>query len=208
MVAALLKTLLKWGNLETSNFVQVFVTILKAKCLNSLNIIKYLFHPCTGCNRSLLLQLYNSLIRSQKDYGAPIYSHTNNTALKLQDSFQSAALRLALGALHTSPTLSLCAEAGVPPLQFRFLSHTANFLVSTAQFPRNPIFLPSFCTQNSLHLFLETHLGKHLRLEPPSSYLFIFSSLDTYSISYPTRPDCLTPISQLNVPQAHQSHHH
>jgi len=80
-------------------------------------IIKYLSHPRTGCNRSVILQLYeyNSLIRSQLDYGALIYSHTNYTALKLLDSIQSDALRLALGALLTSPTLSLCAEAGVPP---------------------------------------------------------------------------------------------
>jgi len=77
---------------------------------------------------------YNSLIRSQLDYGAPIYSHANNTALKLLDSIQSAALRLALGALHTSSTLSLCAEAGVLPLQFRFLSLTTDYLASTVQF--------------------------------------------------------------------------
>jgi len=33
------------------------------------------------------------------------------------------------------------------------------------------------------------------------------SSLDTCSTSYPTRPRCLTPLSQLNIPQPHQSHH-
>jgi len=32
--------------------------------------------------------------------------------------------------------------------------------------PSNPIFLPSLCSQNSLRLSLEAHLGKHLRLEP------------------------------------------
>ena len=49
--------------------------------------------------------------------------------------------------------------------------------------------------------------GQTPQIRTPSSYLFIFSSLDTCSTSYPTRPGCFTPISQLNVPQAHQSHH-
>ena len=82
------------------------------------------------------------------------------------DSIQSSALRLAVGALRTSLTLSLCAEAGVPPLQFRFPSLNANFLASTAQFPQIPIVLPSFCLHNSLRPSLESQPGKHLRLKP------------------------------------------
>ena len=125
---------------------------MKAKCINSLNIIKYPPHPFTGCNRRLLLQLYNSLIHSQLDYGVPIYSRTNNTAPKMLNSIQSAALGLALGALRTNPTLTFCAVAGVPPLQFRFLSLTANFLASTAQFPFKHTKLPP------IHLLLRIHL--------------------------------------------------
>jgi len=109
-------------------------------------------------------------------------SHTNNTALKLLDSIQSAALRLAFGALHTSPTLSLCAQAGVPPLQFRFLSLTANFLASTAQFPQIPIFVPSLCPQNSLRLSLGAPLGKHLTLEPLPP---IYSSFPPWKLALP-----------------------
>ena len=59
-----------------------------------------------------------------------------------------------------------------PPLQFRFLSLTANFLASTAKFPQNPIFLPFFCPQNYLRISLEAHLSKNLRLKPlPPIYL-------------------------------------
>ena len=98
------------------------------------------------------------------------------------DSIQSAALRLALGVLGTSPTLSLCAEAGVPPLQFRFLSLTANFLASTAQFPQIPILLPSLCPQNSLRLFLESQLSKRLRLKPLPP---IYSSSPPWTLTLP-----------------------
>ena len=81
------------------------IEIRSSECLNSLNIIlKYLSHPHTGCNRKLFLQSYNSLIRSRLDYGALIFSHTHKTSLKLLDSIQSSALRMALVALRTSPT--------------------------------------------------------------------------------------------------------
>ena len=71
--------------------------ILQAKCINSLNILQYLSHPRTDCNSKLLFQLCNSLIRSQLDYGVPVFSHTYKTSLKLIDS-----IRMAIGALRTS----------------------------------------------------------------------------------------------------------
>jgi len=143
--------------------------------------MKYLSHPRTGCNRRLLLQLDNSFIRFPLDYGATKYSHTNNTALQLLDSIPSGALRLALGALHTSPTLSSLPKQVYPALQFRFLSLTVNFLTSTSQLPQILIFLPSLRPQNSLRLSLEAHLGKHLRLEPLPP---IYSSIHPFLLGH------------------------
>jgi len=48
------------------------------------------------------------------------------------DLIQSSAIKLALGALCSSLILSLAAESVEPPLQYRFLTLTPNFLVSTA----------------------------------------------------------------------------
>ncbi|MEW6552626.1 MAG: ribonuclease H family protein [Campylobacterota bacterium] len=158
------------------------IKLLRAKCLNSINILKYLAHPRTGCNRKLLLQLYKSLIRSQLDNGAPIYSQSSKSSLKLSDTIQSSALRLALGALRSSPILSLCAEAGEPPLKYRFLTLTANFLASTAQFPQLPIYTPALCPQNSLLLPIESQICKKLRLKP---LLPILSSIPPWLIPPP-----------------------
>ena len=162
------------------------IKILKAKCLNALNILKYLSHPQTGCSRKLLLQLYNSLIQSQLDYGAPIYSHTNKSSLKLLDTVQSSGLRLALGALRTSPTLSLCAEAGVLPLCYRSLLFTANFLASIAQYPSLPIFSNALSPLNSPLHSLQSHLHKRLNLNPLPP---IFS----------TTPPWLTPLADIRL---------
>ena len=124
------------------------IKILKAKCVNTLKIIKYLSHPRIGCNRKLLLQLYKSLIRSQLDYGSPIYTQACKSTTKLLDSIQTSALRLSLGAFRTSPHLSLCAEAGEPTLHFRSLAITANFLASAAQFTHLPIYTPIITKPN------------------------------------------------------------
>ena len=55
---------------------------LKAKCLRSLNMLKYLSHPKTGCNRATLLHIYKSLIRPLLDCGSPIYRLAPTTYLK------------------------------------------------------------------------------------------------------------------------------
>ena len=144
---------------------------------------KYLSHPRSGCNRKTLLQLYKSFIRSKLDYGCPIFNQVSKSTLNLLDTIQSSSLRLYLGALRTSPKLSLGAEAAEPPLSFRRLILTANFLASSAQFPQLLIFNTIISSPNSsiipatklLRPTLEVHLSKVLRLNPlqsiSSSYL-------------------------------------
>jgi len=44
------------------------IKILKAKCIRSLSILKFLSHPSKGCNRKIFLKLYKSLIRSRLHY--------------------------------------------------------------------------------------------------------------------------------------------
>ena len=68
----------------------------------------------------------------------------NKSVLSQLDTIQSSALRLTLGAFRTSPKLSLCAEAAEPPLFFRRLILTSNFLSSLSQSPHLPIFDPIF----------------------------------------------------------------
>ena len=74
---------------------------IKAKCLNALNVIKYLVHPTTGCNRKTLLPLYQSLVRSILEYGSPIYGLSPKSHLALLDPIQNSAIRLCTGAFRT-----------------------------------------------------------------------------------------------------------
>ena len=49
------------------------IKYLKAKCLKALNLLKVLSHTNWGADRTVLLQLYRSLIRSKLDYGSILY---------------------------------------------------------------------------------------------------------------------------------------
>ena len=138
------------------------IKILKAKCTQALNALKYISHPSKGCNRKLLTQLYKSLIRARLDYGAPIYNLANKSVLTLLDTIQTVSLRLSLGAYRTSPKLSLCAEAAEPPLSYRRLILTSNFLSTISQFPHLPIYNSIF-VPNTIHP--PTSTNKHIRLQ-------------------------------------------
>ena len=82
--------------------------------------------------------------------------------LKFLDTVQSSSIRIATGAFSTSPTLSLCAEAGIPPLPYRrqYISVKLLTLISQNQsIPAyNRIFDPLY-----ERLFLNNH-SLHLRL--------------------------------------------
>ena len=120
---------------------------LKARCIRSLNVLKFLSHPNTGCNRNRLLQLYKVLILPKLDYGAILYSLANKSILNILNPIQSAALRLVTGAFRTSPVLSLCAEAALPPLHFPHHILSSNFTLSVAQSHISSILITSQ-TQN------------------------------------------------------------
>ena len=52
------------------------IKFLKAKCLKALNLLNVLSHTSWGADRTTLLRLYWSLVRSKLDYGCIIYGST------------------------------------------------------------------------------------------------------------------------------------
>ena len=92
---------------------------LKAKCLKALDIIKVVSNQEWGADKSVLLRLYRSLIRSKLDYGCIVYGSARPSYLKMLNTIHHQGLRLALGAFRTSPVESLYVEAGELPLEQR-----------------------------------------------------------------------------------------
>ena len=92
---------------------------LRTRCLRSLQLLNCLSRMTWGADRTTLLRVYRSLIRSQLDYGCQIYGSATATTLKTLDSIHHQALRIATGAFRSSPVESLYAEAGEPSLSHR-----------------------------------------------------------------------------------------
>ena len=92
---------------------------LKAKCHKALQLLRVVAHMDWGADKSTLLKLYRSLVRSKLDYGCFIYGSARKSYLRCLDSIHHLGLRLALGALRTSPVESLYVEANEAPLSLR-----------------------------------------------------------------------------------------
>ena len=72
-----------------------------------------------GADRTVLLHLYRSLIRSNLDYGAIVYGSARKSYLAMLDTVHHQGLRMALGAFRNSPVESLYVEADEPSLYLR-----------------------------------------------------------------------------------------
>ena len=114
------------------------IKYLKAKCLKSLNILKVLSHTTWGADRTTLLQLYRSLIRSKLDYGSIVYGSARKSYLAMLDPIHHQGLRLALGAFRTSPTASLYVEADEPSLNTRREKLSLQYAIRIAENNSNP----------------------------------------------------------------------
>ena len=99
---------------------------MKAKCHKALQLLRVVAHMYWGADKSTLLKLYKSLVRSKLDCGCFIYGSARKSYLRCLDSIHHLGLRLALGGLQTSPVESLYVEANEAPLSLRLQSCQSN----------------------------------------------------------------------------------
>ena len=114
------------------------IKYLKAKCLKALNLLKVLSHTSWGADRTTLLKLYRSLVRSKLDYGCIIYGSARKSYLQMLDPIHNQGLRLALGAFRTSPVASLYVEADEPSPYSRREKLSLQYAIRLAANPSNP----------------------------------------------------------------------
>ena len=114
------------------------IKALKAKCLKALDVLKVLSNTNWGGDRSVLLNLYRSLVRSKLDYGSIVYGSARKSYLKCLDTIHHQGLRLALGAFRTSPVESLYAESNEPSLYTRREKLSLQYTTKLAANQKNP----------------------------------------------------------------------
>ena len=97
-----------------------------------------LSHTSWGADRTTLLKLYRSLVRSKLDYGCIIYGSARKSYLQMLDPIHNQGLRLALRAFRTSPVASLYVEADEPSLYSRREKLFLQFAIRLAANPSKP----------------------------------------------------------------------
>lgn len=72
-----------------------------------------------GAERSLMLTVYQALIRLVLNFGCIIYAAASKTILKRLDRIQYRALRMCIGAVKSTPINALIVETNELPLYLR-----------------------------------------------------------------------------------------
>ena len=117
---------------------KAYVKYIKRKCRKALNILRVVGHTDWGADKSTLLKLYRTLVRSKLDYGSAVYGSTKEYISKELNPIDHQGLRIALGAFRTSLVQSLYAEAGEPSLKHRRLKLSINTYIKLKSIPENP----------------------------------------------------------------------
>ena len=104
-----------------------------------------LSHTDWGADRTVLLQLYRSLIRSKLDYGSIVYGSARQSYISsLETVHHQGLIGLAPGAFRTSPVESLYVEAEEPSLYLRREKLARQYAIRIAANPSNPVHKVSF----------------------------------------------------------------
>lgn len=113
---------------------------LKIDCVRRLDLLKCVSHHTWGADRTIMLRLYRSIIRSKLDYGSFIYCTASKSALELLNPIHNAAIRLCTGAFRSSPVISLYADSGEAPLHVRRNQLMLQYYARSQQLPTSPVF--------------------------------------------------------------------
>ena len=102
---------------------------LIVNCSRRLGIMKSFSSPTFGASYVVLRRFYIAYIRAKLCYCCSSFALASKTQLNKLNRIQNASLSLILGALKSSPILSLETESNVPPLESCIKYDCARFFI-------------------------------------------------------------------------------
>ena len=123
---------------------------LKTTTTQRLNILKTLSARNWGADHQTLLNTYKALILSKLDYASIIYGGAKTVSSL--NAIHNKAIKIALGAYHTSPTLSILAESKMTPLEYRRIILMGKYACKIASIPCSPTFQIIFNNESVSYL--------------------------------------------------------
>lgn len=115
------------------------VIYTKERALKALNVLKRVSCKKFGVRRSLLIRLHKAYVLPVLDYGSIVYHSGRSNVLDKLNPVHNLGIRIATGALRSSPVQSLYVESGVLPLALRREKLTMNYISKIASCPFNPV---------------------------------------------------------------------
>ena len=112
----------------------------KTECIRRLNLMKFLSGTTWGADSKTLLRIYEALVKSKIEYGSEAYGSASISNLKILNTIQNTALRIATGAYRTSPAISLEAITDTASLSMGRQTNLAKYVVRILCNPRNPMY--------------------------------------------------------------------
>ena len=116
------------------------IKYMKDKCREALQLLRVISSKDWGGDRTTLLRIYRSHIRSKQDYGCIVYGSARRSYLAVLDPIANQGLRLCSGAFRTSPIESLQVETGEPSLETRRLKLSLQYYMKMKANPENPAY--------------------------------------------------------------------
>ena len=116
------------------------IKYMKDKCRKALQLLRVISSKDWGGDRTTLLKIYRSHIRSKLDYGCIVYGSARRSYLAVLDPIANQGLRLCSGAFRTSPIESLQVETGEPSLETRRLKLSLQYYMKMKANPENPAY--------------------------------------------------------------------
>jgi len=95
-------------------------------------------HTTWEGDEATLIKIHRQLIRAKIEYGASIYQSAKPNHLKIVDTSINSSIRLALGALRSSPIESIRNLAFEPPPDLRRIEKSLLYAANIARNPGNP----------------------------------------------------------------------
>ena len=116
------------------------IKYMKDKCRKALQLLRVISSKDWGGDRTTLLRIYRSHIRSKLDYGCIVYGSARRLYLAVLDPIANQGLRLCSGAFRTSPIESLQVETGEPSLETCRLKLSLQYYMKMKANPENPAY--------------------------------------------------------------------
>ena len=114
------------------------VQYIKGKAAKRISLLKCLAGRGCGADRATLIRIYKSMIRPILDYSCQILDGPQNKIVESLEAVQNECLRIATGALRTSPVLPLLIETDVLPLRLRRGDLTLRYCMKVRSRPGHP----------------------------------------------------------------------